>query len=118
MRFTSIASGSSGNASYIGDEETHILIDVGVTQKAITEGLSALSLSLSDIDGIFLTHEHIDHIRAVGTISRRYGIPIYGTLATLRETLLWSGRIGWRRPRSKSPRLFESSVSRSVARVP
>lgn len=88
MRFTSIASGSSGNASYIGDEETHILIDVGVTQKAITEGLSALSLSLSDIDGIFLTHEHIDHIRAVGTISRRYGIPIYGTLATLRETLL------------------------------
>lgn len=88
MRFTSIASGSSGNASYIGDEETHILIDVGVTQKAIMEGLSALSLSLSDINGIFLTHEHIDHIRAVGTISRRYGIPIYGTLATLRETLL------------------------------
>ena len=88
MRFTSIASGSSGNASYIGTDNTHILVDVGVTMKAINEGLHAMNLDLRDIQAIFLTHEHIDHIRAVGTISRKYGIPIYSTLETLRETLL------------------------------
>lgn len=88
MRFTSIASGSSGNVSYIGTEHTHILVDVGVTMKAINEGLHALELDLKDIQGIFLTHEHIDHIRAVGTISRKYGIPIYSTLETLQETML------------------------------
>lgn len=88
MRFTSIASGSSGNVSYIGTEETHILVDAGVTMKAINEGLGTLSLSLKDISAIFITHEHIDHIRALGTISRKYGIPVYGTLETLREVLL------------------------------
>ncbi len=88
MRFTSIASGSSGNVSYIGTENTHILVDAGVTMKAINMGLSELELSLSDISAIFLTHEHIDHIRAVGTISRKYGIPLYGTIETLRELLL------------------------------
>ncbi len=88
MRFTSIASGSSGNVSYIGTENTHILVDAGVTMKAINAGLASLSLSLADISAIFITHEHIDHIRALGTISRKYAIPMYGTLETLREVLL------------------------------
>lgn len=87
MRFTSISSGSSGNVSYIGTESTHILVDAGVTMKAINEGLSSLELSLADIHGIFLTHEHIDHIRAVGTICRRYELPVYGTLETLQQLI-------------------------------
>lgn len=88
MRFTSIASGSSGNSTYIGTESTHILVDVGVTMKAVNAGLHELDLDLKDIDAIFLTHEHIDHIRAVGTIARKYDIPVYGTLGTLREVML------------------------------
>jgi len=88
MRFTSIASGSSGNSTYIGTESTHILVDVGVTMKAVNSGLETLDLDLRDIDGIFLTHEHIDHIRAIGTISRKYHIPVYGTLGTLQEVML------------------------------
>ncbi len=92
MRFTSIASGSSGNVSYIGTDKTHILVDAGVTMKAINEGLHALDLSLDEIQGIFLTHEHIDHIKAVGTISRKYEIPIYGTLETLQELISVNGR--------------------------
>ncbi len=88
MRFTSIASGSSGNSTYIGTETTHILVDVGVTMKTVNAGLHELDLDLKDIDAIFLTHEHIDHIRAVGTIARKYDIPVYGTLGTLREVML------------------------------
>lgn len=88
MRFTSIASGSGGNSTYIGTESTHILVDVGVTMKAVNAGLHELDLDLKDIDAIFLTHEHIDHIKAVGTIARKYDIPVYGTLGTLREVML------------------------------
>ncbi|HCS67769.1 MAG TPA: ribonuclease Z [Oribacterium sp.] len=88
MRFTSIASGSSGNSSYIGTDHTHVLVDAGVTMKAINQGLHALDLDLSDVQAIFLTHEHIDHIRAIGTISRKYQIPVYGTLGTLQEVML------------------------------
>ena len=88
MRFMSIASGSSGNASYIGSEQTHILVDAGITMKAVSEGLAGLGLSLRDLDAIVLTHEHIDHVRSVGAIQRKYGIPVYATFGTLRELLL------------------------------
>lgn len=88
MRFTSIASSSGGNVSYIGTDNTHLLIDAGITMKAIGEGLHTLELDFPDISGIFITHEHIDHIQAVGTIARKYGIPIYGTLGTLQGILL------------------------------
>ena len=60
MRMCSIASGSSGNCIYIGDEDTHILIDAGISRKAIETGLKELELSGNDLDGIFITHEHSD----------------------------------------------------------
>ena len=89
MRFTSIASGSSGNCTYVGSDNTHILIDAGVSKKRIEEGLNCLDLSLSDIDAIFVTHEHTDHIAALHTILKKHQIPIYatnGTIAGIRDS--------------------------------
>ena len=83
MRFTSIASGSSGNCTYIGSDNTHILIDAGVSKKRIEQGLNELELSLSDLDAIFVTHEHVDHIAALHTILKKYDIPIYATNGTI-----------------------------------
>ena len=83
MRFTSIASGSSGNCTYIGSDNTHILIDAGVSKKRIEQGLNELELSLSDLDAIFVTHEHADHIAALHTILKKYDIPIYATNGTI-----------------------------------
>ena len=88
MRFASLSSGSDGNCSYIGTEKAHVLIDCGVGIRTIEAGLKALSLSLKDIDAIFLTHEHIDHIKALGSILRKAEIPVYGSLGTLQGTLL------------------------------
>ena len=88
MRFASLSSGSDGNCSYIGTEEAHILIDCGVGIRTIEAGLKSLSLSLKDIDAIFLTHEHIDHIKALGSILRKEEIPVYGSLGTVQGTLL------------------------------
>lgn len=83
MRLCSLASGSSGNCIYVGDENTHILIDAGVSKKAIEQGLKTVDLSGDDIDGIFITHEHSDHIKGLGVMSRKYAIPMYGTEETM-----------------------------------
>jgi len=78
-----IASGSSGNCTYIGDDHTHILIDVGISAKAIEEGLNLLDLTLNDIDAILISHEHIDHIKGLGVIERKREIPIYASMGTI-----------------------------------
>ena len=62
MRFESIASGSSGNCIYVGSDTTHLLMDVGISRKRTVDALHDLDLDLRDIDGIFITHEHSDHI--------------------------------------------------------
>lgn len=89
MRLCSIASGSSGNCVYVGSDATHLLMDVGISGKRTEAGLNALGLSMRDIDGICITHEHADHISGLGAIARKYGLPIYataGTIAAIRES--------------------------------
>ncbi len=83
MRFCNIASGSSGNCTYIGDEETHLCVDAGLSGKRIEAGLNEIGLKTSDMTGILITHEHTDHINGLGVISRKYGIPIYATGGTI-----------------------------------
>ena len=85
MKFMTIASGSSGNCIYAGSDNTSLLIDVGISKKRINEGLNSIDLELKDIDGILITHEHIDHINGLGVISRGYEIPIYATRDTCEE---------------------------------
>lgn len=82
LRFASIASSSSGNCIYVGTEHTNILIDAGLSGVKIEKGLESLELSGNDIDAIFVTHEHRDHIAGVGILSRRYDIPVYATTGT------------------------------------
>ena len=83
MRICSIASGSSGNCIYVGSEATHLLVDVGISGKRTEEGLKGLELSMKDIDGILITHEHADHIAGLGVLGRKYGVPIYATAGTI-----------------------------------
>ena len=83
MRFCSIASGSSGNCLYLGSGETHVLIDVGISGKKIEQGLLSLGVQVSELAGIFITHEHTDHIRGVAAITKKHQIPVYGTAETL-----------------------------------
>ncbi len=83
MRLCSIASGSSGNCVYVGTDATHLLVDVGISGKRIEAGLQELGIKIQEIDGIFLTHEHADHISGLGVLARKYGIPVYGTRGTI-----------------------------------
>lgn len=93
MELCSIASGSSGNCIYVGNDDTHILIDTGISKKRIEEGLNEVELSLSDIDGIFVTHEHSDHIQSLGVIQRKYNIPVYSSKETI-ESILNEKKLG------------------------
>ena len=58
MRMVSIASGSSGNCIYIGSESAHILVDAGISNKRIEQGLNEIGLKGGEMDGILITHEH------------------------------------------------------------
>lgn len=82
IRFCPVVSGSSGNSVYIGTDYTHLLIDAGVSGKIIQAGLSVLNVEGAMLDGIFVTHEHSDHIKGVGVLSRRFDLPIYATEGT------------------------------------
>lgn len=73
----SLASGSKGNATYISDGTTSILIDAGLSGVEIERRLAAIDIAPDDLSGIIVSHEHIDHIRGVGVLSRRYNLPVY-----------------------------------------
>ena len=82
MEFYTLASSSAGNAALICHENTHILIDAGISCRRITQSLAALSLTLDDLDGILITHEHIDHVRALGTLQKKHAVPLYASFGT------------------------------------
>ena len=84
MRLCSIASGSSGNCIYVGSDTTNILVDTGISGKKVELGLNALDLTMKDLDGIFVTHEHVDHIKGLGVLARKCKVPIYATEGTIR----------------------------------
>ncbi len=83
MELCSIASGSSGNCIYVGTDDTHIMIDAGISGKRIENGLNSIGLKTSELQGILITHEHSDHISGLGVVARRYGIPMYATEGTV-----------------------------------
>lgn len=85
MRFVSIASGSSGNCIYAGTENTHVLVDAGISAKRIEKGLFEVGLKPKELAGIFITHEHSDHVKGLGVLGKKFEIPIYATEGTIKE---------------------------------
>ena len=77
--FQSFGSGSSGNCYYIGTYSRGILVDAGISARNIRLRLRALGLDFENIWGIFVTHDHADHVRAVGTLGEKFHIPVYAT---------------------------------------
>ena len=72
-----LASGSRGNAIYISDGLTSILVDAGLSGIEIRRRLKSRGLSPKDLDAILVTHEHSDHIQAVSVLSRQLKLPVY-----------------------------------------
>ena len=77
MKFCSLYSGSSGNSIFVASNNARILVDGGLSGKHIELALNKIGEYAEKIDGIFVTHEHIDHVKGVGVLSRKYDLPIY-----------------------------------------
>ena len=85
-----LASGSSGNCTFISTGQTRVLVDAGLSARQIRERLSAIGEDLERIDAIFITHEHTDHIGGLQSIAKKFTVPIYvARLAAPR--LCWDG---------------------------
>ncbi len=72
-----LASGSKGNAIYVSDGKTNILVDAGLSGSEIIRRLRLKGLNPNILTGIIVTHEHTDHVRGVGVLSRKFGLPVY-----------------------------------------
>ncbi len=77
MHVTVFASGSSGNCLLISQDNTHIMIDAGISVRRISAGLTQAGISWNDIGGVLITHEHSDHICGLKTMIRQHSIPVY-----------------------------------------
>ena len=82
LKFCSLASGSSGNCQYIASEGYSILLDAGLTGKYIENCIKGIGEKIEVVSGILVTHEHSDHVKAVGILSRLFNIPIYANTNT------------------------------------
>lgn len=77
MKIVLFASGSTGNCTLVSEGDTHILIDAGISAKRIRIGLQEQGLTMNDVDGVLITHEHSDHIRGLTVLLRRDPAPVY-----------------------------------------
>ena len=79
LRFISLGSGSSGNCYVLYTENDALLIDVGVGTRMLKKRLREAGLSMNDITAVLVTHDHADHVKSVGTVSRDFLLPVYTT---------------------------------------
>ncbi len=82
LRFYSLYSGSTGNSLLVESDNAKILIDSGVSAKKVVDGLDVLGITPCDINAILVTHEHSDHVQSLGTISKKFDIPVYANAKT------------------------------------
>ena len=85
MTLHTLSSGSQGNCLLLSDGGTHILVDAGISTRRIKAGLARLGLSMDDLDGILITHEHTDHISGLATLIKHHTVPLYASPGTARQ---------------------------------
>lgn len=85
MRVVVLSSGSKGNTTYIECGDTKILIDMGNTCKYVTNKLEGIGIKAEQIDAIFITHTHVDHVKGLKVFLKKFGTRVYFTEKMLRE---------------------------------
>ena len=112
IKYCSVGSGSCGNCHFVGYKDTNILIDAGLSGKRITDGIKDIGENPDNLKGIFITHEHIDHIRGAGIVSRKFNIPIFANVETWRAMRDKLGKI-----ESENMVVFENDKNYSIGDI-
>jgi len=95
LRFAFLGSGSRGNALLLEAGQCRVLVDCGFSTREIVRRLEQLHLGPQDLNGVLLTHEHGDHASGIGSLSRKYQLPVYATAGT-RMAVNDENRVDWR----------------------
>ena len=74
-----LASGSKGNAALISTAKQRFLVDIGISCRALTTRMKEIGVSVNELDGVFITHEHVDHVRGLATFLKNYQVPVYSS---------------------------------------
>ncbi len=82
MRFTTLGSGSSGNATLIEHGEHAVLVDCGLSARQLERRAAAIGFDLARLDALLITHEHADHVAGAAVLARRCGLPVYASRGT------------------------------------
>jgi phosphoribosyl 1,2-cyclic phosphodiesterase len=106
MRFSVLSSGSKANCTYVEAGGVRLLVDCGLSGKQAEARLSEIGVDPSTLSAILVTHEHSDHIHGVGTLSRRYKLPVYANASTMEHIS---------KPRAKE--VFETGSDFSVGKI-
>lgn len=85
MRVSVLASGSSGNSTFVQIGGTKLLVDAGISARKIKQQLLALGVGLEELDGILITHEHRDHVNGLASLTQKYRLPIYARPDTFKS---------------------------------
>ena len=87
FRFCPLASGSKGNALYLRHHETQILVDAGISFKALASKLGEIDVDIGEIEAILVTHEHGDHVRGIEKVARTLDIPVFANSETAKAII-------------------------------
>ncbi|WP_420421210.1 MBL fold metallo-hydrolase [Simkania sp.] len=85
--FCPLASGSKGNALYLGTDQTKLLIDVGISYRALQQRLAEIDVSIEEIDAVLISHEHSDHVRGLEKLCSSLKIPVFANSETAKAIL-------------------------------
>src|SRR3954465_13302720 len=82
----SLNSGSNGNCYYVGNHSEAVLVDAGISCRETEKRMAKLGLTMEQVKAIFISHEHTDHISGLPVLAKKYGLPVYISAATLRNS--------------------------------
>jgi phosphoribosyl 1,2-cyclic phosphodiesterase len=85
MRFSVLSSGSKANCTFVEAGGVRFLVDCGLSGKQAEARMAEIGIDPASLSAILVTHEHCDHINGVGTLSRRYNLPVYANAGTMHE---------------------------------
>jgi phosphoribosyl 1,2-cyclic phosphodiesterase len=93
LQFQLLASGSRGNAAVVCSEKTRVLLDAGLSARELVRRLDQTTVKAKQLDAVVVSHEHTDHVRGLGTLSRRLDLPVYLTQGTLENLPQETGQL-------------------------
>jgi len=114
VEICALASGSNGNCYYIGNKEDAILIDAGINCKQILKRMNAKGLDSAKIRGIFITHEHNDHVCGVRVLGGKLDVPVFMTKGTYESLYLTNRPLAVRFVESGQPMMFAPFIIHPV----